>query len=204
MINKQQLLHIMPHCDPDIWLGSLNAAMAEFGINTGKRMAMFLAHVAHESDECHHLEENLNYSEKGLLQEWPSRFTKESAKIYAHIPQAIANTAYSNRMGNGPDISGDGWKYRGRGLFQITGKDNYRDCGEALNLPLISQPRMLTEIHNAARSAGWFFIERADGIKWADCSDLKSCTKRINGGDKGLAERSEYYDRACEVLEVLS
>lgn len=202
VLTERQLLEIMPKCSASVWLHPINAALAEFGLATPARRAMFLAQVAHESRECWRLEENLNYSAERLLAVFPSRFDPVSARRFEKRPDAIANVAYAGRMGNGDSASGDGWRYRGRGLLQITGRANYAACGEALKLDLLHTPLLLTQIGPAARSAAWFFAEHANLIRWADACDLEACTRRINGGLNGLPERQDFYERACGVLGV--
>ena len=127
------------------WHLPLNDAMAEYGITTPARQAAFLAQVAHESARLGVLEENLNYSAEGLVKVFPRHFpTLKAAALYARQPEKIASKVYANRLGNGDEESGEGWLYRGRGLIQITGADNYRACGTALGLDLIASPEKLT------------------------------------------------------------
>lgn len=203
MLNINELQRIMPRCDASAWVEPLNRAMGEFGINTPARVAMFLAQVAHESAECTRLVENLNYSTEGLMGNFGHRFSdRREAAIFAHRPEAIANRIYAGRLGNGDERSGDGWKFRGRGLIQITGRANYRDCGDVLGLDLLTLPTLITLPSHAARSAAWFFVERARGNEFADVLDVVGCTRRINGGVNGIEDRHRYYQGACGVLEV--
>ena len=205
-ISEEQLHLIVPHArELPEWTVALNAALRQFGLDTPARAAMFLAQIAHESGELRHVEENLNYSADALRRVWPSRFqTAELAQQYARKPEHIANKVYANRMGNGDEASGDGWKYRGRGLLQITGKNNYKACGDALGLNLVDYPEKLLMLKTyCAQSAAWFFVEAAPYcVIAADKHDLAACTRRINGGLNGLADRKKYYDRACVVLKV--
>jgi putative chitinase len=162
-------------------------------------MAAFIAQVGHESAQLTAVAENLNYSAQALMKTWPSRFSAETAAACARQPEKIANIAYASRMGNGAPGSGDGWKYRGRGLIQVTGKANYQKCGAALGVDLITNPELLEQPANAAMSAGWFWS--ANGLNaLADSGDLEGITRKINGGLNGYADRSAIYARALKVL----
>ena len=201
--------------DPDKWLDAVVKTCAEFEINTPERIAAFIAQTAHESGGYTMLVENLNYSDVTMAAVWPNRFAilgpdkkpiKENgknvpnafAKALHRNPEAIANTVYSNRMGNGTIESGDGWKYRGRGLKQLTGKDNVTRCGQALGVDLVSNPDLLLEPEYAARSAGWFW--KANNLsKFADVEDLEGMTKKINGGLIGIADRKARYQKVKSV-----
>jgi putative chitinase len=185
--------------------------MEEFDISSPVRMAAFLAQVAHESSELRTLAENLNYSAAGLRATWPKRFTSDAqAQFYARQPERIANFVYASRLGNGDEVSGDGWRFRGRGLIQLTGRSQYRSAGAALKLPLEAQPELLEQPEPAGRSAGLFWLshglndladlsdDRAD-----DDEDFILITKRINGGTAGLAKRQAYWAVAKQVLGVV-
>lgn len=166
-----------------------------FGINTPMRAALFLANVMHESSCLNRLEENLNYSAEGLMRTWPSRFpTREKAEKYARKPQAIANYVYANRMGNGSESSGDGWKYRGRGAIQITGFQTYAMYEKSgfCNGNLTSHPEWLAKSPGAWKSAMWYW--KANGLNSiADRGDSEAVCRRINGGLNGLADRNYYF-----------
>lgn len=183
----------------------LKIAAERYNINTPLRVAAWLSQLAHESSRFARLSENLNYSAFGLAKTWPRRFAVNGAPnalamSLAHKPEQIANNAYANRMGNGPQASGDGWKYRGGGLIQVTGKDNYRACGIALGVDLIASPEVLrTELY-AALSAGWFW-QTNNLNTLADRGDVISITKRINGGETGLADRQELYNTALKAIK---
>ena len=142
IITGAQLTAFLPAIqDPARWVGALNAAMVKFEINTPVRAAAFLAQTAHESAEFRTLVENLNYSAAGLCKTWPNRFASlDFAKPYDRNPELIANYVYAKRLGNGDVASGDGWRFRGRGLIQLTGRGNYRSCGTAIALPLEAEP----------------------------------------------------------------
>ena len=201
--------------DPDKWLDAVVKTCAEFEINTPERIAAFIAQTAHESGGYTMLVENLNYSDVTMAAVWPNRFAvlgsdkkpiKENgknvpnafAKALHRNPEAIANTVYANRMGNGTIESGEGWLYRGRGLKQLTGKDNVTRCGQALGVDLVSNPDLLLEPEYAARSAGWFW--KANNLsKFADVEDLEGMTKKINGGLIGIADRKARYEKVKSI-----
>ncbi|MGH8418052.1 MAG: glycoside hydrolase family 19 protein [Pseudomonas sp.] len=200
-INAQQLLLILPNARQvaGVFVPVLNTAMGKYQIVTPARIAAFIAQVGHESAQLTVLVENLNYSADALRKTWPSRFSESLAAECARKPDQIANIAYASRMGNAAPASGDGWKYRGRGLIQITGKDNYRICGDALGLDLIASPELLEQPQHAAMSAAWFWS--ANGLNsLADTGDLQGITRKINGGLIGYADRAAIYDRALKVL----
>lgn len=170
-----------------------------FEINTPERMAMFLAQTAHESGNFNFVEENLNYKAASLSKVWPKKFPPDIAGQYGGNAQKIANRAYADRMGNGPESSGDGWKYRGRGLIQLTGKDNYRACGEALGKDLLNEPDLVAQNPCAVLSAGWFWDTRKLN-QWCDKKDVLTVTKRINGGTLGLEDRKQHFEHMLHVL----
>jgi putative chitinase len=177
----------------------LNEAMWEFDIVTNKQKAMFLAQCCHESGHFRAVSENLNYSADGLRRVFPKYFRTVDPNAYHRKPEKIASLVYANRMGNGSEASGDGWRFRGRGLIQLTGKNNYMACGEDLEVDLIAQPEYLETPEGAARSAAWFWWQN-DLNLLADKGDIKACTRRINGGFIGLADRIELYEAALEVF----
>jgi putative chitinase len=198
-ITEQQLLQILPNAgrQAGVFVSALNTAMNRYSIIGAPRAAAFIAQVGHESGQLARLVENLNYSADGLMKTWPSRFDSVRATAAARNPEQIANIVYAGRMGNG--APGDGWKYRGRGLIQVTGKTNYAACGEALGLDLINQPELLEQPQYAAMSAAWFWS--ANGLNTlADAGDLTKITQRINGGTNGMADRQALYDKALKVL----
>jgi putative chitinase len=201
--------------DPDKWLDAVVQTCQEFEINTLERVAAFIAQTAHESGGYTMLTENLNYKAATLAACWPNRFAvlgpdkkpiKDNSKLVptavansiAGKPELIANMVYSSRMGNGPAESGEGWKYRGRGLKQLTGKDNYTRCGQALGVDFVGNPDLLLEPLYAARSAGWFW--KSNNLsKFADVEDLEGMTKKINGGLIGIADRKARYEKVKSV-----
>lgn len=181
------------------WLPHLQAACDKYQITTRARVAGFLATIGVESAGLTAVVENLNYSAQGLLATWPKRFTATTAAACARKPQAIANAVYANRMGNGPPASGDGWTYRGRGLIQITGRDNYRACGLKLDLDLETSPALLESPANAALSAAWFWTSRGCN-PLADGGDMVAVTKQVNGGTNGLADRLALHAAALKAI----
>lgn len=198
-ITEQQLLQILPNAgrQAGVFVPVLNVAMNKFAIVTRLRIAAFIAQIGHESGQLTRLVENLNYSAEGMMKTWPSRFDLVRATAAARKPEQIANIAYGGRMGN--TAPGDGWKYRGRGLIQATGKTNYVACGEALGFDLINHPELLEQPQYAALSAAWFWS--VNGLNTlADAGDLRKITQRINGGQNGAADRAELYARALKVL----
>lgn len=198
-ITVQQLLQIFPYAgrQAGVFVPVLNTAMNRYQIVGSKRIAAFIAQVGHESGQLTHLVENLNYSAEALQRTWPSRFSAKLAADVARKPEQIASIAYDNRMGN--TSMRDGWKYRGRGLIQITGKNNYRACGEALGLDLIAQPELLEKPQHACMSAAWFWATNSLNIL-ADAGKFDTITCRINGGHNGAADRQALYARALKVL----
>jgi putative chitinase len=205
MITDDSLKQIMPKL-PDAkraaFLPPLLSAMNEFAVNTPKREAAFLAQIAHESGELSIFAENLNYSAKGLMATWPKRFPDlATAQKYERNPEKLANYVYANRVGNGNEASGDGWRFRGRGPIQITGRENYQKYGSRLNLDLINAPDRAAMPDVGFRIAGLYW--RENGLnELADGEMFETIMKRINGGLKGLEDRLKYYMRAKQVLGV--
>lgn len=197
----RQIMPTAPEARLSAYLPHLVAAMDECEINTPTRRAAFLAQIAHESAELRRVVENLNYSSDGLRRTWPSRFSEGTADLYARRPEAIANRAYANRMGNGFEGTGDGWRFRGRGLIQVTGASNYLWLGQALGVDLIRHPELLEGAELACRSAAYYWASRGCN-DLADRRDLVAITRRINGGVTGLAERRQYWERANAALGV--
>lgn len=204
--------------NPEKWIDALVDTCRDFEINTPERIASFLAQTSHESGGYTMLSENLNYRATTLAACWPNRFAvlgadkkpiKENGKLVptklaesiAGKPELIANLVYSSRMGNGPAESGEGWKYRGRGLKQLTGKDNYTRCGQALGVDLVSNPDLLLEPMYAAKSAGWFW-KTNKLAEFADKEDIKGMSKKINGGLIGYEARQALYDACVAVCRA--
>jgi putative chitinase len=182
------------------WLEPLEATFVKYDINTPQRQAAFIGQCAHESGNFKTLEENLNYSSQALMRVWPSRFPDlATAMKYAYHPEMIANKVYGGRMGNGVEETGDGWKYHGRGLIQLTGKENYANCGSGIGVDLLSNPNLLNTPEYAALSAGWFWNKKGLNAL-ADAQDYETMTKRINGGVLGLDDRKAKIAKALSVL----
>lgn len=180
----------------------IGRAMREFRILDPRHQAHFIAQIAHESARFTRLVENLNYSWQALMRVWPSRFPSESfAKQYHRIPEKIANYVYASRLGNGPPSSGDGWRYRGRGLIQITGRFNYARTSSGIGVDVVTEPDRLLEPREAARSAAWYWTEHDCGL-CVDEDDIRGLTRRINGGLNGLSDRIELTKRAIEAFGV--
>ena len=183
----------------EAWLEPLNDTFERFEINTPLRQACFIGQCAHESEHFRFLEENLNYKAESLMRVWPSHFNHELAQECAHNPQRIADIAYAHRMGNGGPETGDGFNYRGRGLIQLTGKNNYHACGEAIGIDLVANPNYLSTPEGACLSAGWFWQHHGLN-ELADANDVEQMTKRINGGTLGLENRVALMQQALDVL----
>lgn len=182
------------------WVEPLEEVFHRYEINTPSRQAAFIGQCAHESMNFTKLEENLNYSAEALMKTWPSRFpTMEVAQQYARNPEKIANKVYGGRMGNGTEETGDGWLYHGRGLIQLTGKDNYTLAGDALNMDFIHSPDYVLVPKYAALTAGWYWNKRQLN-KEADAKDYTGMTKKINGGTIGLDDRIAHIKHAQEVM----
>jgi putative chitinase len=180
------------------WFEPLQETFEKYQINTPKRQACFIGQCMHESGGFKFLKENLNYSAKALMATWPSRFPDmDTAEKYERQPEKIANKVYSGRMGNTED--GDGAKFIGRGLIQLTGKDNYKAFGDAIGEDLVSTPQLVEEPRYAALSAGWFWNKRGLNAL-ADIMDITTLTVRINGGRIGIDDRIAKINKALDIL----
>ena len=180
------------------WLEPLEEAFAKYDISTPQRQAAFIGQCAHESGNFKTLQENLNYSAEGLMKTWPSRFsTKDIADQYARQPAKIAGKVYNGRLGNASEE--EAAKYLGRGLIQLTGKENYANCGSGIGVDLLANPTLLLEPRYAALSAAWFWNKKGLNAL-ADASDYETMTKRINGGLIGLDDRKAKIAKAEQVL----
>jgi len=203
-LTKQQLKELLPK-NPyiDNWHQALSVLLPDYDINTPKRVAAFVAQCAHESGGFMVLKENLNYKAASLRKLFGKYFpTDELAQQYASKPnkqEAIANRIYASRMGNGDEASGDGYKYCGRGLIQLTGKSNYMAFAESLEISPEEAAEYLATFEGAAQSACWFW-ETNNLNQWADKGDIVTLTKRINGGTIGLEDRIKHYEHALHVL----
>jgi putative chitinase len=186
-----------------MWVESLRPALERFEITTPARISAFLAQVAHESAEFRYLTEGLSYSAKRLMLVWPKRFpTLKSALPYERQPEKLANYVYAKRLGNGDSASGDGWRFRGRGLLQTTGRGNYRSTGLALSVPLEEQPELLEAPPMAALAAAQYWASRGlnqladDRNDDNDDEDFVQISILINGGRNGLDARRAFWTRA--------
>lgn len=206
MLTLSQLKAIMPGTTRGaVFVTPLSHALEEFGIAGREQLARFLANVGHETGGLSVFDENLNYGADRLMVVWPRRFpTLASTSGYARNPVALANKVYADRMGNGPEKSGDGWRYRGSGMLQLTGRDNHASCAHRFNLPLEQVGDWLRTPEGAARSAAWFYT--AHGLHLVDTFDhvcdrinLGRETDRV-GDSVGWADRLAMYERALEVL----
>lgn len=185
----------------DHWYEALCQILPDYDINTVPRVAAFLAQTAHESGNYRAIKENLNYKAESLCKVWPKYFPNiDIARQYAQQPEKIANRAYGGRMGNGPEESGDGWKFAGKGLIQLTGKDNYTRYAQSLEISLEEASEHLTTFEGCVQSAAWFW-EANNLNQWADAGDMLTLTKRINGGTIGLEDRVKHYNHALHVLQ---
>jgi putative chitinase len=184
----------------DHWTEALNKILPDYGIDTPQRVAAFVAQAAHESGNFTALHENLNYRAVTLRKVFPKYFpTDEMAAQYAQQPEKIANRVYANRMGNGPEESGDGFRYCGRGLIQLTGQQNYQNFADSIETPLEQVPDFLQTFEGAVQSACWFW-ENNNLNQYADTDDILTMTKRINGGTIGLEDRKRHYEHAKHVF----
>jgi putative chitinase len=201
MITLNQLKQIIPD-NPNVeqWQQALDQLLPEYNINTPERIAAFLAQCAHESAGFSAIRENLNYKAESLQKVFAKYFpTAQLAQQYAKQPEKIANRVYANRMGNGDESSGDGWRYCGRGLIQLTGKNNYQAFADSLGSTLEEVVEYLTTFEGAVQSACWFW-ESNNLNELADLGDIKAMTKRINGGYIGLEDRLRHYEHIKEIL----
>jgi len=202
-LTKEQLKQLLPK-NPyiDQWHNALSQLLPDYEINTPQRIAAFIAQCAHESGNFIFLSENLNYKAESLVKIFHKYFpTIESTNGYAKNPQKIANKIYANRMGNGDELSGDGYKYRGRGLIQLTGKTNYTWFAASLEISAEEAAEYTQTFEGAAQSACWFW-ETNKLNQYADSGDILTMTKRINGGTIGLEDRKKHYAHALHVLGV--
>ena len=196
-----QLIPKNPHLN--YWYDALCKILPDYEINTKLRVAAFIAQCAHESGNFRAIRENLNYRWETLRKIFPKYFpTDDLAKQYASLPnkqEAIANRVYANRMGNGPEASRDGFRYCGRGLIQLTGKNNYENFAMSIETPLEEITEFLETFEGCVQSAAWFWEANNLNV-WADKKDILTLTKKINGGTIGLEDRIKHYNHALHVL----
>lgn len=202
-LTKDQLRQLLPK-NPyiDYWHNALSQLLPDYEIDTPQRIAAFVAQCAHESGNFVFLTENLNYKAESLMKIFGKYFKDmATAKAYEKKPEKIANRIYANRMGNGDEASGDGWRYRGRGLIQLTGKTNYTWFAASLEISAEEAAEYTQTFEGAAQSACWFW-ETNKLNKEADAGDIKTMTRKINGGFIGLDDRIKHYNHALHVLGV--
>ena len=201
ILTEKQLGQIIPG-NPyvDDWYEALEQCLPDYDINTPQRVAAFLAQCAHESGGFRALKENLNYKAASLRKVFPKYFPDDAiAARYANKQEMIANRVYGNRMGNGPEESGDGFRYCGRGLIQLTGKANYQNFADSIETPVEDVPHYLATFEGAVQSACWFWETNNLNVQ-ADAGDIKLMTRKINGGFIGLEDRIKHYEHALHVL----
>jgi putative chitinase len=203
VVTFDQLNDFFEDTDEDIiqrFVEPLNEMLEFYEINTPQRIAMFLAQVGHESGGLRTTKENLNYSAQGLRKTFAKYFPNDAiANEYAKKPEKIANRVYANRMGNGDEASGDGYRYCGRGLIQLTGKQNYEAFAKDMEMDFAEATEWLSTDEGACWSAGWFWDSR-ELNQWADKGDIVTVTKKINGGTIGLEDRKAHYQAALELF----
>jgi len=184
------------------WADPLNEAFDRYKISTLEEQACFMGQFSYECNNFKSLEENLNYRPETLMQLWPKRFpSHDEAMKYAHQPEKIANHIYSNRMGNRDEASGDGWRFRGSAICQLTGHDNFYHAGQALGIDLISNPDLARQPKDAAAIGGWFWATHGCN-QLAEAKDYNGLTKRINGGLFGAEQRVMVMQQAERVLKA--
>jgi len=204
MLTLEQLKQMLPR-NPYVadWHEALSKLLPDYDINTPRRIAAFVAQCAHESGGFMVLKENLNYKPATLRKIFPKYFPTDAiANDYAsrlNKQMHIANRAYASRMGNGDESSGDGWRFCGRGLIQLTGRNNYQAFADSLEMNINDVPEYLATFEGAAQSACWFW-ETNNLNKWADSGDIKELTRRINGGYIGLEDRIKHYNHALHIM----
>lgn len=200
MLSLNDFKIIFPKCkQPEEFVNVFLDLFPKYEINSSVRIASFLAQTGHESGGFSRFIENLNYSMEGLIKTWPTRFNSKNANIYARQPEKIANKVYANRLGNGDESSGDGWKYRGRGIIQTTGKCNYSEFAKFKNMPLEETPKYLETISGAIESGCWYWSKNKLN-RFADSKDIKGMTKAINGGYIGLEERTDLFNKILKLI----
>lgn len=203
-LTLDQLKQLLPKNQyVDEWHQALSQVLPEYEIDTPQRIAAFIAQCSHESAGFTVLKENLNYRATTLRKVFPKYFPDDAtAEYYANLPnkqEAIANRVYANRMGNGDERSGDGFRYCGRGLIQLTGKQNYSWFAASIDMPVEETSEYLQTFEGAVQSACWFW-ETNNLNRFADVGDIKGLTKAINGGYIGLEDRIKHYEHAMQVL----
>ncbi|SMG09142.1 glycoside hydrolase family 19 protein [Paraburkholderia susongensis] len=214
ILTRELLAAAVPRANVQQWLDPINTALDEFSISDPRDIAAFLATCAHESTNFTQLVENLNYGAQGLSNTW-ERYSSTGkrgglpnalAKRLERRPEAIANNVYANRLGNGNEASGDGWRYRGRGIIQLTGRANYTDAARALVIDIVTRPDLVEEPRNAARTAGYWW-SRNGASRHGAAGDMLAVSRLVNIGNAnstatphGWNDRRERYDLALVSL----
>lgn len=204
ILTKEQLKELLPgNSYINEWHSALSQLLPDYDINTPLRVAAFIAQCSHESGGFKFLKENLNYRWQSLRKVFPKYFPSDSlAQKYAAFPnkqEMIANKVYANRMGNGNEASGDGWRFCGRGLIQLTGRNNYEAFADSIETPIEEIPEYLATFEGAVQSACWFW-DTNNLNRFADTGDIKGLTRAINGGFIGLEDRIKHYKHALHIL----
>ena len=202
ILGLDQLKQMIKNPHIDHWHEAIDQLLPEYDINTPARVAAFVAQCAHESGNFAFIKENLNYRAVSLMKTFGKYFpTMDLALQYEKRPEKIANRVYANRMGNGDEASGDGYRFCGRGLIQLTGRDNYTFFAGSLGIPVEDASEYLATFEGAAQSACWFW-ETNNLNRFADAGDIKGLTRAINGGYIGLEDRIRHYEHALHVMGV--
>ena len=200
ILSLDQLKQMVKNPHIEHWYEAIDQLLPEYDINTPGRVAAFIAQCAHESGSFVFVKENLNYRAASLRKTFGKYFTDDAtAAAYANKPEKIANRVYANRMGNGDEASGDGYRFCGRGLIQLTGRDNYTFFAGSLYIPVEEASEYLATFEGATQSACWFW-EINNLNRFADAGDIKGLTKAINGGYIGLEDRIRHYEHALHVM----
>ena len=203
MLTASQFKELFPNCkDPDGWVDAMNEVFPKYEINTPERIASFIAQCGHESGGWRVFSENLNYSAKALDAIFGKYFKRAArdSEPYHRQPEKIANVVYANRMANGDTASGDGWKYRGRGPIQLTGKANYSAFAEDMDVDVLDNPDRVSEDKEIALMSAIWYWNKNKLNRYADSGDIKTMTKRINGGYIGLEDRIHHWKEALHML----
>lgn len=204
MLNSEQFAELFPNCkDPEGWVEAMNEVFPQYEIDTPERIAAFVAQCGHESGGWRVFSENLNYSAKALNAIFGKYFARagRDAEEYHRQPEKIANVIYADRMDNGDTDSGDGWRFRGRGPIQLTGRANYTKFAEWAGIPeILDRPDIVSEDKEIALKSALFYWTTNGLNKYADEGDIKTMTRRINGGYIGLEDRIHHWEEAIKML----
>jgi len=203
ILSREQLTELIPgNPNIDQWYDAMEKLLNDYDINTPLRIAHFIAQCAHESGNFVFIKENLNYRAASLRKVFGKYFPTDAlAAQYANKGEKIANKVYANRMGNGDEASGDGFRFCGRGLIQLTGRDNYTLFANSIDITVEEASEYLQTFEGAVQSACWYWKQN-NLNRFADDNDVKGLTRAINGGYNGLAEREKHTQHALEILEA--